>query len=79
MHFVLWGLNSATEQLRGELYKSEVLLITSTQLVVKAKNTYQNTIKMHKTMETELIHYMDEHNVCSVTNHLRAVADTFCS
>ena len=49
-------LISATEQLRGELHKSEVLLTASTRLVVKAKNLYQNTIKMQKTMETELSH-----------------------
>ena len=44
----------ATEQLRGELHKSEVLLIASTLLVVQAENVYRNTIKMHKMMETEL-------------------------
>ena len=49
--------NSATEQLRGELHKSEVLLIVaSTLLVVKVENIYRNTIKIHKTMETELSH-----------------------
>ena len=48
---------SATEQLRGELHKSEVLLIVaSTLLVVKVENIYRNTIKIHKTMETELSH-----------------------
>ena len=52
--WLLWF--SATEQLRGELHKSEALLITIPLLVVKAKNTYQTTIKMHKTMETELSH-----------------------
>ena len=46
-----------TEQLRGELYKSEVLLIASTLIVMKAENIYRNTIKMHKTMETKLSHY----------------------
>ena len=46
-------LISATKQLRGELHKSEVLLIASTLPVGKAENIYRNTIKMHKTMETE--------------------------
>ena len=45
-----------TEKLRGELHKSEVFLIASPLLVVKAENIYRNTIKMHKTMETELSH-----------------------
>ena len=36
-----------------ELHKSKVLLITSKLLVVKAKNIYQNTRQMYKTMETE--------------------------
>ena len=40
-------LVSATEQLRGE-----VLLIATTLLVVKVRNIYWNTIKMHKAMET---------------------------
>ena len=31
------------------------LLITSTMLVVNVKNIYQNTIKMHKTMQTLLL------------------------
>ena len=31
--------------MRGELHKSEVLLIASTLLVVKAENIYWNTIK----------------------------------
>ena len=34
--------------LRGELHKSEVLLIASTLLVVKAENIYRNTIKYAK-------------------------------
>ena len=38
----------ATKYLRDELHKNKVLLITSTLLVVKAKNIYQNTTKMHK-------------------------------
>ena len=42
-----------------ELHKSEVLLIASALLMVKAKNIYWNTIKMHKTMETELSHETD--------------------
>ena len=46
-------LISDTEHLRGELHKSEVLLIASTLLLVKAENMYRNTIKMHKKMETE--------------------------
>ena len=50
------GLISATEQLRGELHKTEVLLIASTLLVLKAENIYRNTIRMRKTMETELSH-----------------------
>ena len=45
-----------TKQLIGEFHKSEVLLIASTLLVVKAKNIYWNTIKMHKMMKTELSH-----------------------
>ena len=47
---------SATEQLRGELHRTEIILIASTLLVVKAENIYRNTIKMHKTMKTELSH-----------------------
>ena len=49
-------LINATEQLGGELHKSEVLLIASTLLVVKAENIYRKTIKMHKTMRAELSH-----------------------
>ena len=49
-------LISATEHLRGDLHKNEVVIITSTLLVVKAKNIYPNSIKMHKTMETEFSH-----------------------
>ena len=56
MRFVLLGLISATEQLRGELHKSEILLIASTLPLVKAENIYRNTIKMYKTMETKLSH-----------------------
>ena len=56
--FVLPGLISATEQLRGELHKSEVFLIASTLLVVKAENIYRNTIKMHKTMEYLFIYLL---------------------
>ena len=37
-------LISAPEQLRGELHKSKVLLITSTLLVVKAENIYRNIV-----------------------------------
>ena len=44
---------SATEHLRGEPRKIEIVLFTSTLLLVKAKNIYWNTTKMHKTMETE--------------------------
>ena len=44
----------------GELYKSEFLLISSTLLVVKDKNIYQNTSKMHITMDTELSSVYDE-------------------
>ena len=44
----LKGLSSATEQLRGELHKSEVLLIASTLLAVKVENIYRNTIKCTK-------------------------------
>ena len=36
---------SATEHVRGEVQKSEVLQIGSTLLVVKAKNIYFNTPK----------------------------------
>ena len=42
------------EHLSGEHQKSEVLLIASTLFVVKAENIYQNTTKMHKTMEQSL-------------------------
>ena len=42
--------------MRGKLHKSEVLLIAKKLIVVKAKNLYWYTIKMHKTMETELSH-----------------------
>ena len=45
MRLVLQGLISTTEQLRGELHKSEVLLIASTLRVVKAKKIYRSTIK----------------------------------
>ena len=38
----------------GELRKSEVFIIASTLLVLKTENIYQNTSKMHITMETEL-------------------------
>ena len=38
MHSVLYRLISAIEQLRGELHKSEVLLITTTLFEVKPKN-----------------------------------------
>ena len=56
MHFILQGLASATEQLKGELHESEVLPITSTLSVVKDENIYQNTITMHKIIEAELSH-----------------------
>ena len=39
-------LNNYTHDFR----KSEVLLIASALLVVKAENKYRNTIKMHKTL-----------------------------
>ena len=42
---------SATKQLRGEVHKSEVLLIGSTLLLVKVENIYMNTIKMQKTKQ----------------------------
>ena len=42
-----------TEQLSGELHMGEVFLIASTRLVMKTENIYQNTRKMHITMETE--------------------------
>ena len=45
---------SFTERLSDELHKSEVLLIASILLVVKAANIYRNTSKMHITIETEL-------------------------
>ena len=41
------------KQLSGELHKSEVLLIASTLLMVKTKNIYWNTSKMHIMIETE--------------------------
>ena len=50
------GGEGAHLELSGELHKSEVLLIASTLLAVKAENIYRNTIKMHKPMETELRH-----------------------
>ena len=50
-HFILLGLSSATEHLRKELHKCQVLLIVSLLLVMKAKNIYQSTTKIHKTME----------------------------
>ena len=34
--------------------KSEILLVTSTLLEVKAENIYQNATKMHQKMEAEL-------------------------
>ena len=37
--------------MRGEVHKSEVLLIGSTLLVVKVENIYMNTIKMQKTKQ----------------------------
>ena len=40
--------------LSGELHKSEVLLITSTLLGVKAENMYQKRSKLHIVMETKL-------------------------
>ena len=48
--------HSAIEQVRGKVHKSEVLLIASIVLVVKAKNICWNTIETRKTMETELSH-----------------------
>ena len=51
--FALKGLVRAAEQMTGELYKSEVLLVASTLLIVKTENIYWNTIKMHKTMEND--------------------------
>ena len=51
--FALKGLIRAAEQMTGELYKSEVLLVASTLLIVKTENIYWNTIKMHKTMEND--------------------------
>ena len=45
-----------TEQLRSEIDKNEVFLITRTLVVAKPENIYWSTIKMHKTMETELSH-----------------------
>ena len=51
--FALKELIRATEQMTGELHKSEVLLVASTLLTVKTENTYWNTIKMHKTMEND--------------------------
>ena len=44
----------ANEQLSGELYIREIILIASTRLVVKTENIYWNTRKMQITMETEL-------------------------
>ena len=46
--------HSATEQLSGELHKSEVLLIASTLLVVKTEIIYRNTREMHIMMQTDL-------------------------
>ena len=50
------SFKDSIEQLRDELHKSKVLLIASTLLVVKAENIYQNTIKIHKMLVTELNH-----------------------
>ena len=36
------------QQLSGEIHKSEVLLITSTLLVVKTKTTFGNSVPHHK-------------------------------
>ena len=52
--FVLSGLIGATEYVKSELHKSEVLLIISTVLVVKTENINRNSNKMHKTIETNL-------------------------
>ena len=46
--------SSVLQHLSGELNKSEVLLISSTLLVVNTENVYQNTSKIHITMETSL-------------------------
>ena len=43
-----------SEQISGELHKGKVYLTASTLLVVKAENIYQNTRKMHITIETEI-------------------------
>ena len=53
-YFILLRLISATEQVNGELHKTQVFLITSTLLVVKNQNIYRNTRKMHITMKTDL-------------------------
>ena len=37
----------ATEQMNGQLHKSEVLLITTTMFVVRAENISQKSSKMH--------------------------------
>ena len=55
--FVLHGIICAIEHLRVKLYRSELLLIASTLLVVKAENIYWNINEIHKAINTELSHY----------------------
>ena len=43
-HNVMRAVSLATEQLIGKLHKSEDVLIASTLLVVKAKDTFWNTM-----------------------------------
>ena len=54
---------SATEHLRGEPHKSEVLLIASTLLVVKAENKYWNTAKIYKTNKYNPQNFISSQNI----------------
>ena len=53
----IWSLKDSLalrKHLRGKLQKSEVLLITSTLLLVRAQITHRNTANMHKTLKKDL-------------------------
>ena len=53
--------SSVLQHLSDELNKSEVLLISSTLLVVNTENIFRNTRKIHITMETSLCIYIHTH------------------
>ena len=63
---------SATEQRKGEPHKSEVLLIASTLIVVKAENISRNTIKMHK-MQTAVLRWFASDTAHIVFIHITVV------